>query len=132
MSISNILINFIGLSTVLFNISGFSTVIIFHRFFFFKLSFGYFSFRLFFGYIKFHEIIALIKIIIVKFFYFEKFSWFWSIINLFGIFFNPFFIEFIIQFDYYFIENIQFIVSSPVPHKLIFNIFFQIFFKYIY
>ena len=132
MSISNIIIYFIGLPIVSFDISGFFIVVVFYQFFFFKLFFEYSFFRLFLGCIKFHKIIALVKIIIIEFFYFEKFSWSWSVISFFGVFFNLFFVEFVIQFNYYFIENIQFVISSPVLYKLIFDIFFQVFFKYIY
>ena len=52
--------------------------------------------------------------------------------DFFKKFFNFFLIKLIIQFDYYFIKNIQFVILSTILYKLIFNIFFQVFFKYIY
>ena len=126
------IIYFIGLPTIPFNISRFSTVVVFYRFLFFKLFSEYLFFKLFLGCVKFHRVVALIKIIIVRFFYLEKFSWFWSVVNFFWVFFNPLFVELIIQFNYYFIENIQLVILSPVPHKLIFDVFLQTFFEYIY
>ena len=120
------------MSVILFDIFGFSAIIIFYRFFFFKLSLGCFFFSLFFSCVKFHRIVALIGIIILKFFYFERSSWSWSIVGFFRVLFDFFFVEFVIQFNYYLIENIQFVISSIILYKLIFDIFFQIFFEYIY
>ena len=127
-----ILVFFGRLPTILFDISGFFTIVTFHRFFFFKLFLRRFFFKLFFRCVKFYRVVALVEIIILRFFYFKQSSWLWSIVNLFWIFFDLFFVEFIIQFDYYLIENIQLVILSIILYKLIFDIFLQIFLKYIH
>ena len=132
MNISSTLINLIGLPTVSFNISGFSTIVVFCRFFLFKLFFGYSSLRLFLGCVEFYKIVILIGITIIGFFRLEKSSWPWSVVSFFWVFLNPFFIEFIIQLDCYLIKNIQFVMSSSVPHKLIFDVFLQTSLEYIH
>ena len=52
--------------------------------------------------------------------------------RLFWIFFDPFFIKLVVQFNYYLVKNIQFIILFIVLYKLIFDIFFQISFEYIH